>query len=1146
MYPQGMMGNPMMRAPFMPHGMGRIPVGPRMAGGPMRPMWPGMEEEPVSGGSKRKRRTCIRSRKKPRNDEVTPPPPLPPPHHMVGSSNVSPSFMEDPNAYLAQQTAMLNNTMAGGPGQFSPQGANQHQHNISTRPPSNQEQHQSTSINHPSISSLVAPTSTSSSEGQSIVPLPSTVKIPSRVSKATTVSQNVPVCSTITSSVSPTTNTNIVTCHSPICTTSSTDVISGEKFKIANCSGISSSVDQTTSVSQPQIIACERPSVSCGPSISNANVSPLNTPVSTKYDSNTLKTNQPPVTNSVKQTVSSSQFTHSSSNCATDNSSSTTPCVPPLPENNPSKQQMMQVFEGEKKHPTENVDASNSCSSEKRPLPQHSVTSEVTQPSKEEPVASTEDNSESLAEKSSSPLLFGRPVTSRGTEMLAIRSSVLCASPGGDFEDGDDRSDPEDDSSNHADDANSVDQLKQFDNSESEKNSNLCDNNSRVVSETIKSSLNKTVASSSTTMKASSSPKAPDIVIDDGNKPLSPGPLNSNCSQTPLEMVQNIVSSIPLPPSSHSPLPSAPNNRQQSSFIPSQSASAALQGAPSLYDVRGGIIVQQQTVAVTNSNNNSGVVVVGSAPCSKPSVATLGALPSVQPLVHLVNPFPPATPVIIQQAAGNLGSLGTATICSTASLLPTSGGAFVAPQQQVAVPSQHSPSYSSCSPQLQVAQVVTSDVVSVENSAVSPSGSTSSSSTVSTPHPTPPDLTPSPQSAVTTRSSRRKRRRNDSQPVVSTAASQPIMSAIIMNGRQQPLVMATSHQPVQQFVATASASHQMTHSSGGVTNAGVTSSILAPSHPTSAINVVQMVAPSMAGNLTAAPLQVQPPTILVGSGASPGVLLPRDATFLSTDPNTGLTYPLQIVGVATPQAHHMLAVRPPHTTASKVVNCLSSPTLGAGNAPSAGSLQIYATAPPNHAANLETRNLCPPTAAAFITPEYVTYQQNVFMQQQQQQNSEKTFMVANTSVTTLVGNSHSSAITTMSASSSCPPAVAPAVGNSSSVSISTQTQQQSPGQENSCDVSSTGDIQQCRGSSNISRPLSSGGVPPAAPSLSPNSPSHQSAEVTTTRQDEDQPATPHKTAPPLSESSPPANGEYLPACVCFILFYYYFLFIYYY
>ncbi|KAA0186756.1 hypothetical protein HAZT_HAZT009773 [Hyalella azteca] len=700
----------------------------------------------------------------------------------------------------------------------------------------------------------------------------------------------------------------------------------------------------------------------------------------------------------------------------------------------------------------------------------------------------------------------GQASQALGTEMLAIRSRVLRASPTSNFDvDKDDTqdtdcgdddasndttSDPDDGCSNSAE-ALSASSLATLKNQATKPN-----NHTSIDPDVLNTPLRGRLATRHSSFISNAHES------DSSNKPLSPGPISSTCSQTPLEMVQNIVSSIPLPPVSHvcssaSSFPSdgvscslpssasvtASTARHTPPFLPqavggSQQSTLATSLHHRIYDgvVRSGILVQQPTVAVSSSS-----VVVVSGPKHASHVASLSALQPVQPLVHLVNPFPSATPLIIQQTAG-IGGLGSiSAICSNAQILPTSCTAFVTTQQATPVSSgTRTPlPLSSSSPQLQVAHVVTTD------GRLDSTGSPSGSSTVSTPHSTPPDPAPSPQPPR-----KRRRRRNSS----SSQALPNILPTLIVNSRpQQQQLVVTGSQARFTSQASSAGTHQV------ITNVSA-GSMIAASAPT-AINVVQMVGPSMAGTLTAGTLQ--PPAILVGSSASPGVILPSDATFLSTDPNTCLTYPVQIVGVTASPAQQMVAVRSQgaSTEGGKIVTCLSSPPAVSNNS---GGVHLYA-----HNANqavMSARSLGAP--AAVLAPDYLTYQQHVFMQQP---------LVAKTSIAGLspqgtvisAGQQH-----LLSSSSNCSDA------GHSSVSISTQTLQN---ESENCDVSSTGDFQLCRVS--------------CASSVSPNSPSHQSAEVTTTRLDEEPQrvsSTPHK--PPsasdcLSSSATPphqASGELSP------------------
>lgn len=136
-----------------------------------------------------------------------------------------PSFMDDPSGYLAQQTALLNNTMAGGGmGQFSPQAPG-----VSPRPPPTSAPHSAA----PPVSVMIMPQqqlqpqsqagamgagtcaaslSAQVSSSPAVVPLPSNVPLPARVSKAATQTTNtVMTTPTVLSSQSSHTNSTRTT-----------------------------------------------------------------------------------------------------------------------------------------------------------------------------------------------------------------------------------------------------------------------------------------------------------------------------------------------------------------------------------------------------------------------------------------------------------------------------------------------------------------------------------------------------------------------------------------------------------------------------------------------------------------------------------------------------------------------------------------------------------------------------------------------------------------------------------------------------------------------------------------------------------------------------------------------------------------------
>ena len=1185
--PQSVMGpGGMMRGPFMPpHGMCRMPLGPRMA---MRPVWPPAEEDPCSGGIKRKRGGGgSRGRKKVKAGPVDEYPSNSTPSP---ATTAPPSFLEDPNAYLAQQTAMLNNTMAGGLGQFSPQG-NAAPQVTQPRPPS-----QATPVNSSAASIVNGQQQATyqpagvpgnitgkniinvSATDTSIVPLPSTVLIPARVSKASNVNSSNSAAAMAQATIQSIANSNSngstakelrseVTSAPNTSQTSQLNNLQIDALEIipkttlsSSCSSISATLRSITPPSQmitpaqactseltlvqanPPLITTDSHqnnhinSVSCASSVGGLN----NISHNKSINHSRPRCSSPSV--SFTNTVTSSSSTEPSSTSVTSSHKLTTSVA-----TSPSDPSVL----------SSSFQQGNSS-------PINSFNSPLLN------AANNRTHTDNKTPKSG--VNYSRALVSpqsRGTEMLAIRSKVLRASPTSNFDmekeehcDGDDADDgtvsndnsevDEDNCSTNSFDVSPVCKVASVNRSNNKNrqiNSNFVGRHSagRKSLESLSTNSTGKLISPVSGVAVHRSQSSNDAC----NKPLSPGPISSSCTQTPLEMVQNIVSSIPLPPASPTlaPIPTSRNTptflaqSHQATTVALPQQLSALQ--PTLYDgmMRGGILVQQQAVANTNNN----VVVMGNK--TSGGTTTHLTLPPVQPVVHLVNPFSSSTPVIIQQAGG-LGNIG---ICSTAQLMPTSAATFVAQtmQQQhqhrnishglMCHKSNASGLPHTSSPHLQVTQIMTTDMAAAVASArlsgmpeLSPTGSSSSStpSTVSTPHATPPESTPSPQPA----SKKKKRRRNNSgckgvnnindnpgcvqhqQPNIL-----PATAAILMNSRQQQMVMAPHHQPQQHhhhFSSVANGAHLttqvMTNSGNGAGGSATAGNIMTVQPPATTINVVQMVNANMAGGLTAGHLQVQPPTILVGSSAPPGVLLPPDATFLSTDPNTGLpaglTYPLQIVGV-TSQAQHMLAVRPPHTSAGKVVtNCLSSPTVCTEATP----LQLYS---PHHSTQATlSRHLCPPTAV--IAPDYLTYQQHVFMQQQQlHDKAHDPFLTQHTTFIATGPVCSNSAITSSSCNNTTTPATSSLTASSSlvdssghSVSISTQTFQS---EGDNCDVSSTGDIQQCR--------------VPSSHCVSPNSPSHQSAEVTTTRLDEEPCGTPHKVQldqpSPNSGHSSPAAGE---------------------
>lgn len=141
-----------------------------------------------------------------------------------GPPSSGPSFMDDPSGYLEQQTALLNNTMAGGGmGQFSPQAPG-----ISPRPPAPsaphsaapptsvmimpQQQLQAQSQAGPMGASSSVSLTAQVSSSPAVVPLPSNVPLPARVSKAATQTTNtVMTTPTVLSSQSSHTNSTKTT-----------------------------------------------------------------------------------------------------------------------------------------------------------------------------------------------------------------------------------------------------------------------------------------------------------------------------------------------------------------------------------------------------------------------------------------------------------------------------------------------------------------------------------------------------------------------------------------------------------------------------------------------------------------------------------------------------------------------------------------------------------------------------------------------------------------------------------------------------------------------------------------------------------------------------------------------------------------------
>ncbi|KAK8729795.1 hypothetical protein OTU49_008326, partial [Cherax quadricarinatus] len=446
------------------------------------------------------------------------------------------------------------------------------------------------------------------------------------------------------------------------------------------------------------------------------------------------------------------------------------------------------------------------------------------------------------------------------------------------------------------------------------------------------------------------------------------------------------------------------------------------------------------------------------------------------------------------------------------------------------------------SPHVQVAQVVTTGLSgeAIEDARTrntsTPLGT--SSSTPSTPHSTP-GSTPgsdTPSSGGSSGGRRRKRRRNTSTPQGSTTSQsspqqqhqQGLVPTIIMGNKvPQHMVMNGPHMTqVSPYgtMGTMAAAGQMAQVATVTSQVGGGQMLQAATAPgTGAINVVQMV-----GNtLPNLPVQVHnPPAIVVGSAPAQGVVINQlaDGTFISTDPNTGMSYPVQlqlsgghIVGVSPavsaaggmvgslapgPTAGGMpamVAVRPsvPQTTAvvngAKVVNISPSPatTQLTGNAgvhvlPVTAATANY-PAPGTSISPGQAVCMGQGTApSVVVTSEYVNGQPVVI---------SGSGCSSNTTVVqhkTTIVQQRTTLVATQSGDES---------GTHSSVST------QTPGGLGESDVSSSDCVSTAAGV--------------------PSSPSHQSAEVTTTRHDED--ATPPTDPPPsLPPHSPDKNKRIIP------------------
>lgn len=725
------------------------------------------------------------------------------------------------------------------------------------------------------------------------------------------------------------------------------------------------------------------------------------------------------------------------------------------------------------------------------------------------------------------------------------------------------------------------------------------------------------------------------------NKPLTPGPPGvstetGGVTQSPLEMVQSIVSSIPVPSSlspvrpglqQPTPIPTIPTQPQ--SQLPQQQTTVPMSVSPGMYSVP--MSTNVTVYGGANSNNmvrgpgpvlvggppgQSGVFVTSGSGCNGPTnmvvvsspfntkggtagvnvtsgvagvVGVQAAMPQVQvqqhmqplqqhiqpqlqpqiqpqlqpqlqqfqpvqPVVQLVNTFATMQAPVIIQNGGNIIQSSTGILHSPGGMLAgppsltqgtiVTGQQLVPTQATLAVEGTHHQQQQSqvgqpqSSPHLQVAQVVTTGLTgeAVEDARTSNASTPlAAGSTPSTPHSTP-GSTPgsdTPSSGGSSGGRRRKRRRNTSTPQ-GTASSQSspqqqqqqqqgIVPTIIMGNKvQQHMVMNGPHMTqVAPYgtMGTVTAAGQMAQVATGAGQVGGGQMLqAATAQGTGAINVVQMV-----GNtLPNLPVQVHnPPAILVGSAPPQGVVINQlaDGTFISTDPSTGMSYPVQLQlsgghivgmtptgnaaggmvgplphGAATGGMPAMVAVRPPvtHTTAvvngPKVVNI--SPSASAHLAGTGVHVMpvTAATAYPAPGTNVSpgqavcvNQGAVPPVV---VTSEYTGGQPVVMGAGGCSSNTtvvqHKTTIVQQR--TTLVATQGGGETGTHS-------------------SVSTQT----PGSLGESDVSSSDCV----------------GV------VAPASPSHQSAEVTTTRHDEDA-TPPSDLPPPLPPHSPDKTKRAIP------------------
>lgn len=970
----------------------------------------------------------------------------------------APSFMEDPNGYLAQQTVLLNNTMSGGGvGQFSPQGSR-----LSPRPsaPASQSSPVPTKNPHQGFASRMSVPGGKLSPA--VVPLPSNVPLPARVSKA----------SAATSTAAPAVTSS--------CAALCTSVHS-------KSSNTATSLDANSSKgkSEPESVTSRDKATAGGGG-------------------------------TLVATAESSFVNHTVTVTYTHSSVTTTSCG------------------SESNSPHSSQDADNS--------------EPVVGQSESVTVEETESINNSKVTKGISSLS-----ASSSSKNFVIRPKV---------------------------------------NEHPKKKSAV------IVPDSCRSSNNTSSASS--------------LSSEAANKPLTPGPAESSmATQSPLEMVQNIVSSIPLPASSDelTPVPGKTPNHQASQIIqdqqpptmhptvphqqligphvynmtgsnnmtgvmynPGGGAPGMLRGAGSLVvhgaaasgSIPPGVLVSNSSgnMVVVTSPFNSKVSVTTPVACSnvtgiapmvgvqtvpqvqvQPSLANvqshqlqphLQPIQPVQPVVQFVNTFATMqAPVIIQNGSnliqppsGVLSSHGG--VLGPASIIPSSTpAAFVTSQPLLPVDSS----------QMQMTQVVTST-----SSEASDDSMGSRLTPVATPASTP--TTPGPETPPSGGSSgggsgrKRKRRRNASTPQGAQQQQQQpqsIVPAIIM-GKQLPQQMVMNGTQISQVapygsVAGAQVATVTAMGTSGAQAAPSGQVLTAAGQPANSINVVQMVGGPMAGPL---PVHLQQPhTILVPSAATTGVIINQlpDGTFVSTDPSSGVTYPVQlqlsgshIVGVSpvtnpasnpgvvasigTPSSlpqGAVVAVRPPPSQNGSVLNANAkliniSPGVAASSQAETLASNVYgmpvsAAAPVPHSGGIVATEYPSNGAAAAApfgpaapsqAPDEASLSQSLLVG-----NGNATLLQQKT--TTIVAQ-HTTVVVTQGG----------LMGTHSSVSTQTS------GLLGESDVTSSDSV------ANTTTVRDA-----------PISPSHQSAEVTTTRQDEDAVSTPESlllVSPPGLSSSPEAGA----------------------